>query len=190
MNKKRSTYTIRRLLTDAGELPMNNVPYGRLIMHTLPDEVEVYPTDTASHLLSLLEGKHVRYLDRLVEDLIDIEDGRTKRRVFRVIAWMMILGTMALLATIVYVSLVKREFPSWDQMMWCLGPSAWVVVDKFGALTKGKFKQMGEAIKTFKDKRGGRREEGTYTYEEQKYGDGNYRYDGKVDDDDDYNMRP
>lgn len=168
MGITKSTYTIEALLTDASTLSIKDMPFGYLILHTLPTEIRVYPTDPASQLVTLLKnhpkGKH--YLKMLVEDLIEIEDGKTKRRVFRVIAWLMILGTLSLLVTIIYISLVKREFPSWDQMMWCLGPSAWVVVDKFGALTKDKFKQMGEAIRTFKNKRSNRdqdREDYRYT---------------------------
>lgn len=157
MGKARSTYTIGELLTDAKNLPLADIPFGYLLLSTLPREIRVYPTDPASLLYTKLKDhpKHKHHLETLIEELIEIDDGKTKRRVFRVIAWVMIFGTIALLATIIYLSLLRREFPSWDQMMWCLGPSAWVVVDKFGALTKDKFKQMGEAIRTFKSRRNG-----------------------------------
>lgn len=171
----KSTYTIEALLKDASTLPIADMPFGYLILHTLPTEIRVYPTDPAQQLYDLLQQhpKGKKHLNTLVEDLIEIEDGKTKRRVFRVIAWLMILGTLSLLGTIIYIALVKREFPSWDQMMWCLGPSAWVVVDKFGALTKDKFKQMGEAIRTFKSKRNNR--EGESEREE------SYRYNSRND---------
>lgn len=154
MTIKRTKFSLRGLLTEAKDLPLNRVPYGRFILLYLPEGVEIYPTDPASLLLQkLVEHKDEHFLNQQLDEFLGVVETHLRERIFRVSAWIALTGSAAFLGLIGYTSFTTNTFPSWELFSLAMGAPAFLVMDRFGITRKMSLTKVGTFIKNVRRKK-------------------------------------
>lgn len=152
---RRSNITLRELLVQAKNLPLKDVPYGRSILFYLPNDFNIFPTDSAAELLKAFQDSgDDTFLNQRLDEFLGLVESNLKRKIFRAASWIALSGSVVFMVLIGYLAFHRNEFPSWDLISLAMGAPAWLVLDRFGATGGEKLKKAGEFIKNFRKKKG------------------------------------
>lgn len=104
--------TIRRLLRESKHLNFIDIPYFKTIVLRLPGSADIAYTDSCEMVLQHLEELgETKFLTTKLEDILVEDEGKSTRCLVRWSFFTGVIGSFAILASVIYLSLVNKEMP-------------------------------------------------------------------------------
>lgn len=141
-------YTVRKVLTEGGDLLLGSIPFGKAIVLFAPEDIDLEPTMSARETLTLLENEGFQsFLKLPIEDLLAHDEHRRVRGIIKCAYVTGLFSCLVATGAIAYIAIATMTFPDFYDLLIPLVSPALIMWKQAGVLEGDRLKKAAELIK-------------------------------------------
>lgn len=137
---------------EAQDLPLYRIPYSRLVVNNLPENVSIDVIMSCKEVILMLEQHdQMTFLETTIEELFQENYTTHNRDIIRCAFMVGLLSSFVVVCVYMYMGIVHGEFPNfWDLLLPLLTPAI-IMWKQVGALESERVGNIAKIIHTIKE---------------------------------------